>query len=90
MKNLIFIFLICTLFGCERRPLVYEKEGNCVVAINVNWEHLPIKPLGMSVICYPRDGSIPTTVSTNNVDKTNVTLKEGIYDIVVFNQILDD
>ena len=90
MKHLIFIFLICTLFGCERRPLVYEKEGDCAVVINVNWEQLPIKPMGMSVICYPRGGGIPTIVYTNNVDKTNVTLKEGIYDIVVFNQIPSD
>ena len=90
MKYLTYIYIICTLFGCERRPIVLETGGDCIVGININWSKLPIKPLGMSLRCYPRSGRIPTIVQTNNVDETTVKLKEGIYDIVIFNQIPSD
>ena len=91
MSRLIIICMTLTLLiGCERRPLAYKQKFGYVIGIRSDWSSLDTKPLGKSVMCYPRDGGAPTVVQTNSVDYTTVALHTGVYDIVVFNQIPSD
>ena len=92
MYRLAFWITIFFLFvsSCERRPLTYDYQAGYVLGVHTDWLHLPNRPLGVSIRCYPRDGDKPTVIQSNNVDYNTVRLRSGIYDIVVFNQIPSD
>ena len=72
------LFVTLLLFSCERRPLTYESERNCLVTFNVNWSQMPVKPQGMSVRCYPQGEGVPKVIQTNNVDVATMMLREGL------------
>ena len=89
-RLIIACIMLIHLTGCERRALTYKQKLGYVIGIRSDWSALETKPLGESVMCYPRDGGAPTVVQTNSVNYTTVALKQGIYDIIVFNQIPSD
>ena len=87
------LIAIVALSSCERRELTYDYYPYCDVSIAVDWSAaFPAseKPTGMSVWSYPKDGGSPIKNQSNSVDQIDIALREGIYDIVVFNQIPSD
>ena len=90
MKNILYIISLCiAIISCERRELTYDYYPFCDVSIAVDWSYaFPVieKPTGMSVWSYPKNGGKPIINQSNNVDQIDISLREGIYDIVVFNQ----
>ena len=90
--RLAFWISISILFisSCERRSLTYDYHEGYVLGIHTDWSSLEERPLGMSIRCYPRDGSEPTIEQSNDVDYNTIRLVSGVYDIVVFNQVPSD
>lgn len=87
-----FIALVA-FASCERRELTYDYYPYCDVTIAVDWSTaFPAaeKPKGMSIWSYPKKGGEPIVDQSNNVDQIDIALREGTYDIVVFNQIPSD
>ena len=83
-----FIALVA-FASCERRDLTYSYYPYCDVTISVDWTRaFPANemPTGMSVWCYPKNGGAPIVNIFNNIDKIDIPLRTGLYDIVVFNQ----
>ncbi len=56
--------------------------------IDVDWSNFLEyeTPTGMTVIVYPQDGSTPITAKTNDISHVLVSLPEGDYNSIVFNQ----
>ncbi len=90
MKKAIYIVttLIITLaLSCKRDELTYDYRPYCNIKIYVDWSDMTEKPEGLSVYCYPQDASEPTILETNQVDSPLIQLKEGSYNIIIFNRI---
>lgn len=65
--------------GCEK-----EKAQLC---IPVDWSHFDEDPpTGMTVVAYPADDSKPIVVQTNTLKQAELSVDEGIYHFMVFNQ----
>ncbi len=76
---------LLALAGC-RRELEYDYRPYCEVALEVDWSALSERPEGMSVYFYPADGGKPSLTLTNQVDGARVSVREGVYNVLVFNQ----
>ncbi len=89
-KILMFMFLGLMIMSCHRREIFYENVQYANLQIIVDWtKAFPnegSKPSGMSVWFYPKQGGNPIIKSTNDVDKYEVRIPEGVYDILIFNQ----
>ncbi len=92
MKKYILYILsaMLLLLSCERRELTYDYQPTVAIVVNTDWSDMSTTPSGMSVYCYPEDGSDPIVVITNNISYATVDLPMGVYKILVFNQIPSD
>lgn len=61
-------------------PDLYE------LMVKPDWSGMKQKPTGMTVLCYPQDGTAPSKFLTNRVDSFMVSLPENVYDILIYNQ----
>ncbi len=87
MRRLLYIVLVSVMaFSCIRRELSYQYDPTYTVVVNADWSALSAEPTGMSVYCYPEDGSSPIISLSNNTATTTVKLPLGVYKILVFNQ----
>ncbi len=84
------VVLLLLLCGCNRRELTYEYYPYCDVTLFADWSASSVSPTGMSVYCFPQDGSTPLLITTNNVRRTHLPLREGVYDILLFNQSVNE
>lgn len=93
--------LTMTMFGallvtsCDQRHLlgVDEQDENRVLALDmdVDWSEFDEKPTGMTVMLYPVEGDgKPLRFLTNNVDHINVRVPLMEYEMLVFNQSVDE
>jgi len=83
-----------SLSSCDYRELDMIYYDTSDVWIAVDWSKFTQEtPTGMSVYCYPKDrpgdGS-PYVYLTNNIGGVMVNLPIGHYDILVFNQSVDE
>ncbi len=92
MRRFLIISLLIGFIGvsCERQK-IYEPEFlNANIPILIDWSK-SLVPEGainnVSVHCYPVDGSEPTVTISGDPYLATVTLSEGIYDIIVHNEI---
>lgn len=96
MKKILYIIGICLVFiSCERRELTYDYSPYCEIEMNLDWSNLLTKqsdaPNGVSVIFYPVDGNGEmVSLQLHTVENLTVSVREGVYDVLVFNQIPDD
>lgn len=82
---------ICLVMSsCERRALTYDYHPWCDVRISVDWTAFGPTPTGMTLICFPQDGSEPTVITTTETTSTIANLRAGKYNILVFNQSPDE
>lgn len=93
-KNVLWTLFLIELFlllftSCDYKELCYDHPHNTMatVRIPVDWtEFDEEKPTGMTVVAYPEDGSTPKAVLTNDLQAAELSLEEGQYNILVFNQ----
>ncbi len=88
-ERLCLYLMICVMAvsaACDRRELTYDYHPYCDVTVEADWTEFGETPMGMTVIFYPTDGSKAVTQTTNSVHTTKVSLREGRYNILLFNQ----
>ncbi len=91
MKRLVThtLYVLCAAFlltSCTLRPLTYDYYPYCDVDIYVDWSNLDEAPTGMTALFYPENGDSPIVHRTNSVNKTTVSLREGVYNVIIFNE----
>lgn len=92
--------LLCTLCllcgiilsSCDRRELTYSDEAEITLA--ADWSKAGLSEqeghYGATAIFYPTDGGTPLTVLMGDRSRKTVRLKEGRYNIILFNRSFDD
>ncbi len=96
MKKLLYIIGIClAALSCERQSLTYDYYPYCDIDLSIDWSNLTTKgediPNGVSVIFYPTNGSGEyESFQKHSVNELTVAVREGVYDILIFNQVPDD
>ena len=85
--------LWCILFsGCDRRELTYSNEAE--ITVTADWSKASLSEqegrYGATAVFYPTDGSTPITVLMGDRRRKTVRLKEGRYNVVLFNRSFDD
>ncbi len=78
--------LILFLTACERRELTYDYHPFCEVTLEVDWSRFVETPTGMTAIFYNESGEAVATHTTHSVHRTKISLREGKYNIILFNQ----
>lgn len=75
--------------SCQMREVLGpDDEGH--ISIDVDWSLMDETPTGMTVIFYPTDGSMPYKYVTNDVFHIEQSLPEKDYDILIFNQTIEE
>lgn len=84
--------LWCIIFSaCERRELTYFDEAE--VTITADWSGADLDGearYGATAMFYPTDGSTPLTVLMGDRTRQVIRLKEGTYDVILFNRSFND
>lgn len=85
--------LWCILFsGCDRRELTYSDEAE--ITLTADWSKAGLSEqeaqYGATAVFYPTDGSTPITVLMGDRSRKTVRMKEGCYNVVLFNRSFDD
>lgn len=96
-RLIIFLGILC-LCGCRRSAHGDDPAGKVLVPVTVDWEGSRWKeygeaerPSGMTLLAYYNEGKIrPVELKTNNVDKASLSLSKGMWNILVFNQSIDE
>lgn len=84
--------MLCTfvallmLSGCHMSELTYDYHPFCEVGLYVDWSCLEEPPKGMTAMFYPQDGGEVVKHLSNDVHETTVHLREGIYNVILFNK----
>lgn len=86
MKRTALLMLLALICLSCRRELEYNYHPFCEISVKVDWSLMDESPSGMSVYLYPEDGKEPTVLLTNQVDETRVSVREGVYNVLVINQ----
>lgn len=96
-RQTILLFTLCLLCGiilssCDRRELTYSDEAEITLA--ADWSKAGLSEqegrYGATAIFYPTDGGTPLTVLMGDRSRKTVRLKEGRYNIILFNRSFDD
>ncbi|MCM0231851.1 DUF5119 domain-containing protein [Bacteroides fragilis] len=88
------LLLVCLFLfsGCDRRELTYSDEAE--ITLTADWSKASLSEqegrYGATAVFYPTDGSTPITVLMGDRNRKTVWLKEGRYNIVLFNRSFDD
>lgn len=84
-----FVFL---LVACNRRELTYSPEAT--ITISADWSQSGLnekeQDYGATAIFYPTDGSTPFVALMGDRTYKTLCLKEGCYNVVLFNRSFDD
>ena len=85
----LFVFL---LVACNRRELTYSPEAT--ITISADWSQSGLnekeQDYGATAIFYPTDGSTPFVALMGDRTYKTLCLKEGCYNVVLFNRSFDD
>ena len=85
----LFVFL---LVACNRRELTYSPEAT--ITISADWSQSGLnekeQDYGATAIFYPTDGSTPFLALMGDRTYKTLCLKEGCYNVVLFNRSFDD
>lgn len=92
---LLWVFYNFTFFmlvACSHREQVYSLETE--IMISADWSRSGLnekeQDYGATTVFYPTDGSSPIMVLMGDRTYKTVYLKEGRYDVVLFNRSFDD
>ena len=90
LYDMMLLFFLSFLFvSCDYKDLYYAPSTTQTVQVKVpvDWtEFDEEKPTGMTVMAYPDDKDKPVTVLTNDLRSAQLSLEEGGYNMLVFNQ----
>lgn len=88
----LFTCALVTFAGCDRRELTYSDEAE--ITITADWSKAGLSEqegrYGATAVFYPIGGGTPITVLMGDRNRKTVRLKEGRYNVVVFNRSFDD
>lgn len=88
----LFTCVLVTFAGCDRRELTYSDEAE--ITITADWSKAGLSELegqyGATAVFYPIGGGTPITVLMGDRNRKTVRMKEGRYNVVVFNRSFDD
>lgn len=93
MRRILYIMisiLSIASVSCKRDALTYSYDPRCEIEFQLDWSGMETAPTGMSIYCYPVDGGTPTTLQSNTITSATVKLSQGVYNILIFNQIPSD
>ena len=80
------------LVACNRRELTYSPEAT--ITISADWSQSGLnekeQDYGATAIFYPTDGSTPFLALMGDRTYKTLCLKEGCYNVVLFNRSFDD
>lgn len=88
------LLLVCLFLfsGCDRRELTYSDEAE--ITLTADWSKAGLSEqegqYGATAVFYPTDGSTPITVLMGDRNRKTVRMKEGRYNVVLFNRSFDD
>ena len=85
-----FVFFMSV--ACNHREQFYSLETEIMICANWSRSGLNEKEqdYGATTVFYPTDGSIPIVVLMGDRMYKTVYLKEGCYDVILFNRSFDD
>ncbi len=86
MRRLLYIFLSLIVISSCRRELCYDYRPFTDVSLEVDWSEFSETPSGMTAMFYPVDGGEPTVYSTHDIHRTDIPLRTGVYNVLLFNQ----
>lgn len=82
-------FVFAGITSCQLRE-IGDADDQAHISIDVDWSLMDEDPTGMTVIFYPEDGSKPYQYVTNDVHHIEQNLPEKEYEILIFNQSVDE
>lgn len=86
------ILILLLLAGCDRRDLTYYTEAE--IELTADWNAAGLdeaeQTSGATAIFYPQDGSAPKVVPMGDRSRKTVRLREGRYDVILFNRSFND
>ncbi|MBR5298110.1 MAG: DUF5119 domain-containing protein [Parabacteroides sp.] len=82
--------LMLLFVSCEHKELCLNHYHRARIHFEVDWSRFGERPNGMTLLFYPQDGSTPIRYVTHDVDGLFVDLLPGKYDVLVFNQSVDE
>lgn len=89
---LLHVLLCLAFLSCERRELTYSEVAE--VSIRVDWSKSGLdgeeSKYGATAIFYPQDGGEPAVFLMGDRSAETVRLREGVYDVILFNRSFDD
>lgn len=84
-------FCLC-FSNCDRRDLTYYTEAE--IEINADWSQAGLSEAeqasGATAVFYPQDGGTPKVVLMGDRTRKTVRLREGRYDVILFNRSFND
>lgn len=88
-KVLVPGLVLAGITACQMRDIVpYDDQAH--ITIDVDWSLMDEDPTGMTVMFYPTDGGKPYKHVTNEVHHVEVNLPEKDYDVLIFNQSMEE
>lgn len=91
--HIVFAALLILFNGCSHETQLDSPATLCKVRLDIDWGKSGIDPddmTGMTAIFYPIDGSERSKFLSNQITRKEISLKAGIYNVVVFNQAEGD
>ena len=90
MRLLIVLLMLPMLVACEYKALVFDDSVRFKVKFNIDWSDICDLPSGVTILFYPTDGGRPIEYVTNDTEDPEIDLPVGTYNILVFNQSVDE
>lgn len=88
--HIILAALLLLVNGCSYETQLDSPATLCKVCLDIDWAKSGIELDGMTAIFYPIDGGERSQFLSNQVTGKEISLKAGVYNVVVFNQAADD
>lgn len=88
----ILCLIAILLAACERRELTYSREAE--ITLSADWSQSGLSEkeheYGATAIFYPTGSNAPIVALMGDRTRKAIRLKEGHYDVVLFNRSFDD
>lgn len=93
IRRWILLCLLLLWAGCERRDLIYYETAE--ITLTVDWSQADMDNTdesahGATAVFYPVDGGEPKILLMGNYSQETVRLRQGAYNIILFNRSFTD
>lgn len=90
IPTLLIMIITLAITSCIRQELDYNYSPNCNIRVAIDWSQSGLTTHGATALFYPQDGGKPITAIMSDPNGEIVRLPKGIYNIIVFNQTMDE